>query len=777
MNLYLVPGPRCLLGCLAVVTAGRPQCTEASRRLLAAVGRRRGLAVPLLRRLRELRRRGGNRRVVDRRDLVDQPPPLLGLEDLGELFVGRRRGAVLRRVADMDVVGVVGHRECVVGVEVVHQRDDLVRLHRPLQLEDVAHQRVGDRARALVAVDGDAVDLGDVDGAAGRVLADVAGGRHDRVPALQRRDREPVTAAHQVLEQGEDAAVDLPRLDVLASALIDFELRVGEHPARELLLGEQQDLADRGGVVRERVLAGDPVDRGRLEQLPAVEDRLRVDPRGAAAGRPDREVEVRRRGAAASDSAEQRSCDHLRPLAEPSQLHRLAVEPENPGGVGAVLLEVGEAAEEGVLESTGVPVRVRALRPLRKREQPVARVLGVHRAAAVGARPVAFAAVAGGWERVVAGARAAFARRGVGGGDVAEPGVGVAVAVGVLENHVAAEAIRAADPLDDAVVDGDHRSSRVREDPDPAARRRSGDRVGDVPCAPLARLRALQGLALGDVVGVAGIGGDREAGALGEASERADEVGGERPVLARVEQHLVDVPVGVVVSEDRGAEVLIATGRLQVASRGADRVDRVVGVLAAVVVGVDAVGLPGGGQELHPAEGAGGRDVEVGPERGLDPVDRGEHLPRDPVLGSAGLVDRQQEGRDRELVDDEVGDAERRRSEVGDREPGVGVVGEPSAWRSGGGSGGPIGSGPAPPWSRPPWSRVSAPRPPPVAPAVAPSDVPLTASGGVLAPETESPVGAGAGAGAGAGGGAGGGGGVGAGASPPGRSTPPPPGT
>ena len=51
------------------------------------------------------------------------------------------------------------------------------------------------------------------------------------------------------------------------------------------------------------------------------------------------------------------------------------------------------------------------------------------------------------------------------------------------------------------------------------------------------------------------------------------------------------------------------------------------------------------------------------PKAGLDFVDRGEHLPGDPVLGSAGLVDRQQEGRDLEGVDDEVGDADRRRAE------------------------------------------------------------------------------------------------------------------
>ena len=44
-----------------------------------------------------------------------------------------------------------------------------------------------------------------------------------------------------------------------------------------------------------------------------------------------------------------------------------------------------------------------------------------------------------------------------------------------------------------------------------------------------------------------------------------------------------------------------------------------------------------------------------------------------PYCGSAGLVDREQEGRDREAVDDGVGDAHRRGAEVGDRQPGVGV--------------------------------------------------------------------------------------------------------
>ena len=159
-------------------------------------------------------------------------------------------------------------------------------------------------------------------------------------------------------------------------------------------------------------------------------------------------------------------------------------------------------------------------------------------------------------------------------------------------------------------------------------------------------------------VGVAGVGGDREVGALGQPGERADQVLGQLAVAARVEQHLLHVPVGVVVGEDRVVEVALAPGRLQVAGGGADRVHRVVGVLAPVAVGVDPVGGPGRGDELHPAHRPGAGDVEVGAEGGLDLVDRGQHLPGDVVLGAAGLVDRQQEGRDLEGVDDEVGDPE-----------------------------------------------------------------------------------------------------------------------
>ena len=161
-------------------------------------------------------------------------------------------------------------------------------------------------------------------------------------------------------------------------------------------------------------------------------------------------------------------------------------------------------------------------------------------------------------------------------------------------------------------------------------------------------------------------------GALGQPGQRADQVGRQLAVGAGVEQNLLGVPVGVVVGEDRVVEIVGAAGDLQVPGGGADRVDRVVGVFAPVAVGVDAVRFPARRQELHPADGAGAGDVEVGAEGGLDFVDRGQHLPGDSVFGSAGLVDRQQEGRDLEGVDDEVGDADRGRAERRDRRRRVG---------------------------------------------------------------------------------------------------------
>ena len=165
-------------------------------------------------------------------------------------------------------------------------------------------------------------------------------------------------------------------------------------------------------------------------------------------------------------------------------------------------------------------------------------------------------------------------------------------------------------------------------------------------------------VALGEVVGVGGLGGDREA-ALREAGERADEVARQAADDPGAQEHGVDVPVGVVVGEDRLADVLLAAGGAQVARGREDRVDRVERVLLAVLVGVDAVHLPGGRHELHPADGAGGGDVQVAAVVGLDLVDRGEDLPADAVLDAGGLVDREQERRDPELVDEEVRHADR----------------------------------------------------------------------------------------------------------------------
>src|SRR5205085_10014689 len=98
------------------------------------------------------------------------------------------------------------------------------------------------------------------------------------------------------------------------------------------LLAHQHDLADRGAAdVRpgQRVGAAGTVDGGRLEQLPAVEDRLRVDPRRAAAGRLDLEVHVRRDGLRdGADAAEDRAGAHARAGDERLEHDVLLVESE-----------------------------------------------------------------------------------------------------------------------------------------------------------------------------------------------------------------------------------------------------------------------------------------------------------------------------------------------------------------------------------------------------------------------------------------------------------------
>ncbi len=252
-------------------------------------------------------------------------------------------------------------------------------------------------------------------------------------------------------------------------------------------------------------------------------------------------------------------------------------------------------------------------------------------------------------------------RRGVHAGDRLQAPVRVDVAVDVLDRHEAPEPLAAADAHDLAVVDGDHGRALAREDLDPVAPRVGLDLVGRGLLALLAQLL------LGHAVGVRRVRQDREA-ALRQPGERTDEAGRQAPDHTRAQEHGVDVPPGVVVGEDRLAQVLRGAGRAQVAGGGEDRVGRVVRVLEAVLVGVDAVELPGRGHELHPADRAGRADVEVAPVVGLDLVDRGEDLPAHAVLDAGGLVDRQQERRDAELLDEEVRHADARRAGLGERD-------------------------------------------------------------------------------------------------------------
>ena len=170
--------------------------------------------------------------------------------------------------------------------------------------------------------------------------------------------------------------------------------------------------------------------------------------------------------------------------------------------------------------------------------------------------------------------------------------------------------------------------------------------IAALPCRDLVAL-------LVELAGVGRLRVDREA-ALREAGERADEVARQAADDLGAHEHGVDVPVGVVVGEDGAADVRVGACGAQVAGGGEDRVDRVERVLDAVAVGVHAVGGPRGGHELHPAERAGGGDVQVAAVVGLDLVDRGQHLPAHAVLHAGGLVDREEEGRDPELVDEEV---------------------------------------------------------------------------------------------------------------------------
>ncbi len=100
--------------------------------------------------------------------------------------------------------------------------------------------------------------------------------------------------------------------------------------------------------------------------------------------------------------------------------------------------------------------------------------------------------------------------------EVAELGVGVAVAVGVFEDDEVAELGGVAELADDPVVDGDDWRPLLAENVDPARGGGGGDHFAGAAQAVAAFLHRRAG---GDVVGVAGVGGDREVGALGEAGQ------------------------------------------------------------------------------------------------------------------------------------------------------------------------------------------------------------------------------------------------------------------
>ena len=256
-------------------------------------------------------------------------------------------------------------------------------------------------------------------------------------------------------------------------------------------------------LAEERVLALGAVDGGRLEQLPAVEDRLRVDARRALAGRADLEEHVAARGSsgvadAAEDGARRRSSApgfrrfHVTWLgAEVQQL--LGVRRRGPAGTGA--------------PTCRLPPALKACGPLRVGEQPLlaagARSTAPARGSTAG---VVAAALGGGAVAVGVGLRLGAALRdGVGGLELGEAPVGVGVAEGVADLDVAAEA---------------RGRCRGRRPCRRASRRRRCPACGEDEVAGRC------GCVAGDVVGVARLAVEREA-ALGQAGERADEVGGQ----------------------------------------------------------------------------------------------------------------------------------------------------------------------------------------------------------------------------------------------------------
>ena len=160
------------------------------------------------------------------------------------------------------------------------------------------------------------------------------------------------------LERREDAAVDLTELDVAAAAAVHLDPRIGEHEPLQRLLVHQQDLPDRQrpGVRGERVGARGAVDRGGLQQLPAVEDRLGVDLRRALTRGLDLELsDAAPRTLGGAEAAEDRAADDLRAGTQRLELH--------VGGLGVDaedLLDAGPEDLEGALGGLALQHLLRA---------------------------------------------------------------------------------------------------------------------------------------------------------------------------------------------------------------------------------------------------------------------------------------------------------------------------------------------------------------------------------------------------------------------------------
>jgi hypothetical protein len=97
---------------------------------------------------------------------------------------------------------------------------------------------------------------------------------------------------------------------------------------------------------------------------------------------------------------------------------------------------------------------------------------------------------------------------------------------------------------------------------------------------------------------------DREV-ALGKLADRVEQRARLTGQQLGAQQHRLDIRVGVVVGEDRGRQVVGASGGREVAGGGEDRIGGVVGVAHAGGAGVDAEALPSVRQELHPTDRTG----------------------------------------------------------------------------------------------------------------------------------------------------------------------------